>query len=109
MTNEENEDLVSLRKEYESSIVKQREAFKAQSGEGNRAELATIAAEATRIANDNRRKYENAVYENSKKSDDNTFSIYHILQGETMEEYSGRTGIPVGALDWSYWTGEDND
>jgi hypothetical protein len=65
-----NEELLRLRQEYELSLIQQREAFKAQSGEGDKSKLASIAAEATRNVNDNRRKYEKAVYENWKESYD---------------------------------------
>jgi len=34
---------------------------------------------------------------------DHPFSNYYVIPGETMEEYSIRTGIPIGALDKSFW------
>ncbi len=60
--------LTALRAEYESSIIAQRKAFEAQSGAGDRAELASIAAAATRNRNEKRREYEAAVYEYSERN-----------------------------------------
>jgi len=62
--------LESIRNEYESSIIAQRIAFLIQAGPGDRAELASIATAATRTANDNRRKYEAAVYEHWKETNE---------------------------------------
>ena len=62
--------LASIRNKYESSIIAQKIAFLIQSGAGDRAELASIATEASRVANDNRRKYEAAVYEHWKETNE---------------------------------------
>jgi hypothetical protein len=42
-------------------------------------------------------------------SNDNNDPIhrkFYVLPGETMAEYSARTGLPMSVLDWSYWYGE---
>jgi hypothetical protein len=59
--------LRDLQEKYDLSIIAQKEAFEAQKGQGERSELACIAAAATRECNNNRRKYESAVYDFYKR------------------------------------------